>query len=119
MAAYSKGLELPESVGFDASKIIKIIGQCALVSLMYAMEGTKIVDKIHSLNFSLKHAHKNMKLGSDMTNQAGVTYLVMDQTCIVFRKALKDTDLNAVDAYYSALCEKIYKDSIFIFAKER
>lgn len=119
MAAYSEGLALSESVGLDPSKIIEVIGQGAIASPIYAMKGPKMVAKDHAPNFPLKHAHKDMKLASDMAKEAGVSYSVNDQAELVFRKAREDADLNVADADFSAVFEQIYKDSTSTFAKER
>ena len=61
----------------------------------------------HAPNFPLKHAHKDMKLASDVAKEAGVEYSVMDQAEILLREAREDPNLNIADEDFSAVYEKV------------
>ena len=119
VAAFSEGLALSESVGLDPSKMIEVIGQGAIASPVYALKGPKMVVKDHAPNFPLKHAHKDMALASNLAKSAGVEYSVMDQAEKVFRAAREDTDLNVADEDFSAVFEKVHKESTSEFSKSR
>ena len=119
LAAFGEGLALSESVGLDASKMIEVIGQGAIQSPMYNLKGPKMIVKDHSPNFPLKHAHKDMALACDMAKAAGVEYSVMDQAEKVFRAAREDSDLNVADEDFSAVFERIHKESTSDFSKKR
>ena len=107
MAAYGEGLALAGSVGLDCDKMIEVISQGAVASPMYALKGPKMVKHDHAPNFPLKHAHKDMKLASDMAKSAGVEFSVNDQAEAVFREAREDKDLNVADEDFSAVFEKV------------
>ncbi len=78
-----------------------------------------MVAKDHAPNFPLKHAHKDMKLASDMAKAANVEFTVMDKAEELFRSARYDEDLNVADEDFSAVFEKIHKDSEGEFSKKR
>lgn len=119
LAAFSEGLALSESVGLDPAKMIEVIGQGAIQSPMYNLKGPKMIVKDHAPNFPLKHAHKDMALASDMAKAAGCEYSVMDQAEKIFRAAREDSDLNVADEDFSAVFEKIHKESSSDFSKKR
>ena len=60
-----------------------------------------------------------MALASDMAKAAGVEYSVIDQAEKLFRSAREDSDLNVADEDFSAVFEKIHKDSTSEFSKKR
>mmetsp|Transcript_1607 Transcript_1607/g.2357 ORF Transcript_1607/g.2357 Transcript_1607/m.2357 type:complete len:371 (-) Transcript_1607:51-1163(-) len=107
MAAYGEGLALAGAVGLDCDTMIEVISQGAIASPMYALKGPKMVKHDHAPNFPLKHAHKDMKLASDLAKSAGVEFSVMDQAEAVFREAREDKDLNVADEDFSAVFEKV------------
>jgi 3-hydroxyisobutyrate dehydrogenase-like beta-hydroxyacid dehydrogenase len=119
LAAFGEGLALSEAVGLDASKIIEVIGQGAVASPMYGLKGPKMIVKDHAPNFPLKHAHKDMALASEMAKRAGVEFSVIDQAEKVYRAARDDADLNVADEDFSAVFEKIHKESTNEFSKKR
>mmetsp|Transcript_42663 Transcript_42663/g.103187 ORF Transcript_42663/g.103187 Transcript_42663/m.103187 type:complete len:362 (-) Transcript_42663:113-1198(-) len=119
LAAFGEGIALSESVGLDPSKMIEVIGQGAIQSPMYNLKGPKMIVKNHAPNFPLKHAHKDMALACDMAKTAGVEYSVMEQAEKMFRAAREDADLNVADEDFSAVFEKIHKESTSEFSKKR
>jgi 3-hydroxyisobutyrate dehydrogenase-like beta-hydroxyacid dehydrogenase len=119
LVAFSEGLALSESVGLDASKMIEVIGQGAIASPVFALKGPKMLQKDHAPNFPLKHAHKDMALASALAKSAGVEYSVMDQAEQIFRAAREDSDLNVADEDFSAVFEKVHKESSSEFSKRR
>ena len=119
VAAYGEALALTESVGLDPSTMIEVIGQGAIQSPVYALKGPKMIVKNHEPNFPLKHAHKDMALASNMAQKAGVEYSVMDQAEKLFRDARMDDELNVSDLDFSAVYEKIHKESTSDFSKQR
>ena len=119
LAAFSEGIALSESVGLDPSKMIEVIGQGAIQSPMYNLKGPKLIVQDHTPNFPLKHAHKDMALASDMAKAAGAEYSVMDQAEKIFRAAREDKDLNVADEDFSAVFEKVHKESTSDFSKKR
>mmetsp|Transcript_2067 Transcript_2067/g.4341 ORF Transcript_2067/g.4341 Transcript_2067/m.4341 type:complete len:316 (-) Transcript_2067:158-1105(-) len=119
LAAFGEGLALSESVGLDPNKMIEVIGQGAIQSPMFNLKGPKMVVKDHSPNFPLKHAHKDMKLASDMAKAAGVEYSVMDSAEVLYRNARDDADLNVADEDFSAVFEQVHKESTSDFSKKR
>mmetsp|Transcript_131322 Transcript_131322/g.379902 ORF Transcript_131322/g.379902 Transcript_131322/m.379902 type:complete len:316 (-) Transcript_131322:104-1051(-) len=119
LAAFGEGLALSEAVGLDPSKMIEVIGQGAIATPMFGLKGPKMIAKDHAPNFPLKHAHKDMDLACGMAKGAGVEYSVMDQAEKVFRAAREDSDLNVADEDFSAVFEKIHKDSTSEFSKKR
>jgi len=119
MAAYSEGLALSESVGLDGDKMIEVIGQGAIQSPIYALKGPKMLKKNHASNFPLKHAHKDMKLASDMAKEAKVEFSVNNQAELLFRNAREDEELNLADQDFSAVFEKVHKESDSDFSKNR
>lgn len=119
LAAFGEGLALAQAVGLDPGKVIEVIGQGAIASPVYALKGPKMVAKDHSPNFPLKHQHKDMALASDMAKAAGVEFSVMDQAEKLYRAAREDADLNVADEDFSAVFEKIHKESTSDFSKSR
>lgn len=119
LAAFGESLALSESVGLDPSKMIEVIGQGAIQSPMYALKGPKMVVKDHAPNFPLKHAHKDMALATAMAKEAGVEFSVIEQGEKILGAAKDDTDLNLADEDFSAVFEKIHKDSTSEFSKNR
>lgn len=119
VAAFGEALALAENVGLDPSKMIEVIGQGAIQSPVYALKGPKMIVKDHAPNFPLKHAHKDMKLASDMAKEAGVEFSVMDKAEELFSKAREDEELKIADEDFSAVFEKIHKESDGNFSKKR
>jgi 3-hydroxyisobutyrate dehydrogenase-like beta-hydroxyacid dehydrogenase len=119
MAAFGEAIALSESVGLDASKMIEIIGLSAIQSPVYSLKGPKMIIKDHAPNFPLRHAHKDMALASKMANDAGVEYSVMNQAEALFRAARTDEELKLPDLDFSAVFEKIHKESVSDFSKKR
>lgn len=119
VAAFGEGLALSENVGLDPLKMIEVIGQGAIQSPVYGLKGPKMVAKDHAPNFPLKHAHKDMKLASEMAKAAGVEFTVMDKAEELFSKAREDSDLNVADEDFSAVFERIHKESNGEFSKKR
>jgi len=111
VAALSESLALSTSVGLDPLKIIEVIGQGAIASPVYALKGPKMVQGDHAPNFPLKHAHKDMKLASDMAKSAGVGFSVTDQAEKYFREAKEDKILNVADDDFSAVYEHIRSET--------
>jgi 3-hydroxyisobutyrate dehydrogenase-like beta-hydroxyacid dehydrogenase len=119
LAAFGEGLALSEGMGLDPSKMIEVIGQGACNSPMYNLKGPKMIVKDYAPNFPLKHAHKDMALACDMAKSAGVEYSVMEQAEKLLRAAREDTELNVADEDFSAVFEKIHKESTSDFSKKR
>lgn len=119
LAAFGEGLALSESVGLNPSTMIEVIGQGAIQSPMYGLKGPKMVVKNHAPNFPLKHAHKDMALACDMAKEAGVEYSVMEQAEKLLRSAREDPELNLADEDFSAVYEKIHKESSSEFSQKR
>lgn len=119
VAAFGEALALAENTGLDPLKMIEVIGQGAIQSPVYALKGPKMVAKDHAPNFPLKHAHKDMKLASDMAKAANVEFTVMDKAEELFRKARDDEALNVADEDFSAVFEKIHKESEGDFSCKR
>lgn len=119
LAAFGEALALSESVGLDPNKMIEIIGQGAIQSPVYALKGPKMIVKDHAPNFPLRHAHKDMALASEMAAQAQVEFSVMNQAESLFRAAREDSELNVADEDFSAVFEKIHKESASEFSKQR
>lgn len=119
MAAFGESLALAESVGLDASKMLEVIGQGAIQSPMYALKGPKMLKKDHAPNFPLQHAHKDMKLAVDMAKKAGVEYAVTESAEQLFQNARSDADLNVAEEDFSAVFERIHKESESEYSKKR
>lgn len=119
LAAFGEGLALSEGMGLDPSKMIEVIGQGAIQSPMFNLKGPKMVVGDHAPNFPLKHAHKDMALACDMAKGAGVEYSVMNTAEELFRNAREDADLNVADEDFSAVFEKVHKESTSEFSKNR
>jgi 3-hydroxyisobutyrate dehydrogenase-like beta-hydroxyacid dehydrogenase len=111
LAAFGEGLALSQAVGLDPSLMIEVIGQGAIASPVYALKGPKMIAGDHAPNFPLKHASKDMTLAKEMAKKAGVEYSVMNQAESLLRSARDDTDLNLADEDFSAVFEKIHKES--------
>jgi 3-hydroxyisobutyrate dehydrogenase-like beta-hydroxyacid dehydrogenase len=60
-----------------------------------------------------------MALASAMAKEAGVEYSVMDQAEKLLRAAREDKDLNIADEDFSAVYEKIHKESTSEVSKKR
>lgn len=110
---------MAESVGLNPSTMIEVIGQGAIQSPVYALKGPKMIAKDHAPNFPLKHAHKDMALASEMAEQAGVEYSIMNSAEKLYRSARDDSDLNVADEDFSAVFERIHKESTSEFSKNR
>lgn len=119
LAAYGESLALSESVGLDPNTMIEVMGQGAISNPMFSLKGPKMIKKDHAPNFPLKHAHKDMALAKDMAEDANVEFSVNAQAEQVFRNAREDTDLNVADEDFSAVYEKIHKESNSDFSKKR
>lgn len=119
MAAYGEGLALSQAVGLDPAVMIEVIGQGAIASPMYKLKGPKMVANDHAPNFPLKHASKDMTLAKDMAEKAGVEYSVMNQAESMLREATADDELKIADEDFSAVFEKIHKESSSAFSKKR
>mmetsp|Transcript_7212 Transcript_7212/g.10319 ORF Transcript_7212/g.10319 Transcript_7212/m.10319 type:complete len:317 (-) Transcript_7212:96-1046(-) len=119
MAAFAEGLALSESLGLDGSKMVEVIGQGAIQSPMFNMKGPKMLAQDHAPNFPLKHAHKDMALASEMAKASGAEYSVMDKAEELLRSAREDSELNLADLDFSAVFEKIHKESTGEFSKKR
>lgn len=111
MAAFGEGLALSEAVGLDPTKIIEVIGQGAIACPMFSLKGPKMIVKDHAPNFPLKHATKDMTLATHLAKKARVEYSVMDQAESLFRAARDDDELNVSDEDFSAVYERIRKES--------
>jgi len=119
VAAFGEGLALAENVGLDPTKVMEVIGQGAIQSPVYGLKGPKMIVKNHAPNFPLKHAHKDMKLASDMAKKANVEFSVMDKAEELFSRAREDSELNVADMDFSAVFEMIHKESGGEFSKKR
>ena len=119
LAAFGEGLALSESVGLDPQKMIEVISQGAIQSPLYALKGPKMLVKDHASNFPLKHAHKDMALASEMAKRSKVEYSVMDQAEKLFRAAREDADLGVADLDFSAVFERIHKESESEYSRKR
>jgi len=119
LAAFGEGLALSEGMGLDPAKMIEVIGQGAIQSPMFNLKGPKMVVGDHAPNFPLKHAHKDMALACDMAKVAGVEYSVMNTAEELFRNAREDADLKVADEDFSAVFEKVHKESTSEFSKNR
>jgi len=60
-----------------------------------------------------------MALASELAKNAGVEYSVMDQAEKLYRAARDDSDLNVCDEDFSAVFERIHKESTSEFSKKR
>lgn len=119
MAAFGESLALTESLGLDGDKMLEVIGQGAIQSPMYSLKGPKMLKKDHAPNFPLQHAHKDMKLAVDAAKEAGVAYAVTESAEQLFKKAREDEDLNVAEQDFSAVFERIHKESESDFSKKR
>jgi 3-hydroxyisobutyrate dehydrogenase-like beta-hydroxyacid dehydrogenase len=86
---------------------------------VFALKGPKMIQGDHAPNFPLKHAHKDMALAGTMAKEAGVEFSVMNEAEHLFRLANDDDDLNIADKDFSAIYEKIHKESSSEFSKKR
>lgn len=119
MAAFGESLALAESLELDGSKMLEVISQGAIATPMYGLKGSKMLKKDHEPNFPLCHAHKDMKLAVDAAKSVGVEYSVTKMAEELFRKAREDEDLNVAELDFSAVFEKIHKDSNSDYSKKR
>lgn len=111
LTAFGEGLALSQAVGLDPAVMIEVIGQGAIASPVYALKGGKMIAGDHAPNFPLKHATKDMTLAKEMAAKAGVEYSVMNQAEAILRSARDDPDMNLADEDFSAVFEKIHKES--------
>lgn len=119
VGCFGEGLALSEAVGLDPSKMIEVIGQSAVQSPMFDLKGPKMIASDHAPNFPLKHAHKDMALAKDMADKVGVEFSVMAQAEKLFHEAREDEELNVADEDFSAIYEKIHKESSSQFSQKR
>jgi 3-hydroxyisobutyrate dehydrogenase-like beta-hydroxyacid dehydrogenase len=119
VAALGEGLALAESVDLDGQQLLEVISQGAIQSPVYALKGPKMLKKEHPANFPLQHAHKDMALAKAMAQEAGVEYSVMDSAEKLFRATREDDELNVAEDDFSAVFEKILKESTSQYAKKR
>lgn len=119
LAAFGEGLALSEGMGLDPKIMMEVIGQGAIQSPVFNLKGPKMIVKDHTPNFPLKHAHKDMALACAMAKAANVEYSVMETAEKLFREAREDLDLNVADEDFSAIFEKIHKESTSEFSKKR
>jgi 3-hydroxyisobutyrate dehydrogenase-like beta-hydroxyacid dehydrogenase len=111
MAAFGEGLALSEAVGLDTNTMLEVISQGAVACPMFTLKGPKMIAKDHAPNFPLRHASKDMTLATDLAQKVGVEYSVMNQAESLFRAACDDDELNVADEDFSAIFERIRKDS--------
>ena len=119
LSAFGEALALSESVGLDPNKMIEVIEQGAVQSPMFSLKGPKMIEKDHEPNFPLKHAHKDMSLACDMAKAAGVEFSVMESAEKLYREAKEDLDLKIANEDFSAIFEKVHKDSTSDYSKKR
>merc|ERR1719464_280476 len=119
LAAFGEGLALSEVMGLNPETMIQVIGEGAIQAPMFKLKGPKMIVKDHAPNFPLKHAHKDMELACDMAKTANVEYSVMETAEKLFRGAREDSDLSVADEDFSAVFEKIHKESSNEFSKKR
>jgi 3-hydroxyisobutyrate dehydrogenase-like beta-hydroxyacid dehydrogenase len=119
LAAFGEGLALSQAVGLDPAVMIEVIGQGAIASPVYALKGPKMIAGDHAPNFPLKHASKDMTLAKEMAKKAGVEYSVMNQAESLLRSARDDAELNLADEDFSAVFEKIHKESTSEYSVKR
>lgn len=119
LAAYGEGLALSQAVGLDPAVMIEVISQGAIACPVFALKGPKMIAGDHAPNFPLRHAAKDMALAKDMAAAAGVEYSVMNQAERLLCAARDDADLRVADEDFSAVYEKIHKDSTSAYSKQR
>ena len=119
MAAFGESMALAESLDLDATKMLEVISQGAIATPMFALKGPKMLKKDHAPNFPLCHAHKDMKLAVDAAKSVGVEYSVTQVAEEIFRKAREDEELKVANEDFSAVFEKIHKESKSDYSKKR
>lgn len=119
VAAFGEGLALSQAVGLDPDVMIQVISQGAVAAPVFALKGSKMIVGDHAPNFPLKHAAKDMTLAKEMAKKAGVEYSVMNQAESLLREACDDSDLKIADEDFSAVYEKIHKESSSEYSKNR
>mmetsp|Transcript_13463 Transcript_13463/g.19999 ORF Transcript_13463/g.19999 Transcript_13463/m.19999 type:complete len:317 (+) Transcript_13463:54-1004(+) len=119
MAAFGESLALAESLDLDGSKMLEVISQGAIASPMFALKGPKMLKKDHAPNFPLCHAHKDMKLAVDAAKSVRTEYSVTQVAEMTFRKAREDEELKVANEDFSAVFEKIHKESKSDYSKKR
>lgn len=119
MAAFGESLALAESVGLNGNTMLEVIGQGAVQCPMFALKGPKMLAKDHAPNFPLQHAHKDMKLAVEMAREAKVEYSVTEGAEQLFQKAREDAMLNVAEQDFSAVFERIHKESMSECSKKR
>ncbi len=110
LAAFSEGIAMGEACGLSAAKMTEIFGQGACAAPMYALKGGKISNfpADHATNFPLKHAHKDMKLASDLAEKAGVNYQVNNAAEKLYKRAREG---EYADLDFSAVFEQVWDES--------
>ena len=93
--------------------------QGAIATPMYNLKGSKMLKKDHAPNFPLQHAHKDMKLAVDMAKEAKVEYAVTEKAEELFQKARSDKELDVAEQDFSAVFEKVHKESNSQYSKKR
>ena len=78
-----------------------------------------MLNKDHTPNFPLQHAHKDMKLAVDMAKEAKVEYAVTEKAEELFQKARSDKELDVAEQDFSAVFESIHKESNSQYSKKR
>ena len=119
MAAYGEGLALSENSGLDPLKMVEVISQAAISCPMFTLKGPKMIKKDHMPNFPLKHAHKDMKLAIDMAKSSGTEFSVIEAGEKLLGTARSDDQLQIADEDFSAVYEKIHKESTGEISKKR
>jgi 3-hydroxyisobutyrate dehydrogenase-like beta-hydroxyacid dehydrogenase len=119
LAAFGEGLALSQAVGLDPAVMIEVISQGAVACPVFALKGPKMIAGDHAPHFPLKHAAKDMTLAKEMAAQAGVEYSVMNQAESLLRAAREDHDLQLADDDFSAVFEKIHKESTSEYSRKR
>jgi 3-hydroxyisobutyrate dehydrogenase-like beta-hydroxyacid dehydrogenase len=119
LAAFGESMALSQAVGLDTDVMLQVMGQGVVGCPLIAMKGSKMIAGDHAPNFPLKHASKDMTLAKEMAAAAGVEYSVMNQAESLFREATDDADLSLADEDFSAVFEKIHKESSSEYSQGR
>lgn len=119
LAGLGEGLALSQAVGLDPSKMLEVIGQGAIQTPMFNLKGPKMVVGEHAPNFPLQHAHKDMALACELATRSGVEYSVMETAEKLYRRAREDDDLKVAEEDFSAVFERIHKESNNEFSNKR
>ena len=119
MAAFGESLALSESVGLDGNKMLEVFSQGAIATPMFALKGPKMLVKDHAPNFPLEHATKDMSLAVNMADSANVQYSVTKSAEDLFKRARDDDELKIEKEDFSAVYERVHKESSSEFSKKR